>query len=105
MSFLCSIRWCRMPGKIQHLFSVSHFECNVWLCHMLLRADQLWLFNALYPCERDPISHFQRLEGTEQSLHRGKRKNWVEGALGKPLRFTLLLQCLHGLPEEAFLCL
>lgn len=44
------------------------------LCHMLLRADQLWRLNTLYPSERDPLSHLKRLGGREQSLPRVRRK-------------------------------
>lgn len=102
---LCHIRWYKKHGKIQFLFSVPHLECNVWLCHMLSRADQLWLLNTLYPSERDPISHFKRLGGREQSLPRVRRRNGVESAVGKkPLLFTLVLQCLHGLLQEASPC-
>lgn len=101
---LCYIRWYKKPGKIQFLFSVPHLECNVWLCHMLSRADQLWLLKTLYPSERDPISHFKRLRRREQSLPGVKRKKGAESAVGKPLRVTLVLQCLHGLPQEASPC-
>lgn len=83
---------------------MPHLECNVWLCHMLSRADQLWLFNTLYPSERDPISYFYRLEGREQSLPWARRKNGVENTVGKPPYFTLALQCLHGLPQEVSTC-
>lgn len=84
---------------------MPHLECNVWLCHMLSRADQLWLLNALYPSERDPISYFKGLGGREQSFHGVRReKKGAESAVGKPQRFTLVLQCLHGLPQEASLC-
>lgn len=41
---------------------------------MLLRADQLWRLNTLYPSERDPLSHLKRLGGREQSLPRVRRK-------------------------------
>lgn len=81
---------------------MPHLECNVWLCHMLSNADQLWLLNTLYPPERDPILHFKRLRGREQSLHGVRMKNGVESAVGKPRRFTLLLQYLRGLPLGTF---
>lgn len=68
------IRFYEKHGKTQFLFSVPHLECNVWLCHMLSRADQLWLLNTLYPFERDPISHFKRLGAREQSLPRVRIK-------------------------------
>lgn len=63
--------------------------------------------NTLYPFERDPISHFKRLGAREQSLpgvRIKKKKNGVASAVGKPRRFTLVLQCLHGLPQEASPC-
>lgn len=82
------------------LFSVPHLECTVWFCHMLSRAEQLWLLNILYPTEGDPISHFKRLGDREQSLLRVRRKSGVVRALGKPLHFTLVFQCLQGLPQE-----
>lgn len=90
---LCHTRQYKKPGKILifFFFSMPHLECNVWLCHMPLRADQLWLLNTLHPSERDPLSHFKRLEGREQSLQRGEeRKNWIESDAGKPLCFTLV---------------
>lgn len=75
----CYIRQYKKHRKIHFLFLMPHLECNVWLCHMLSRADQLWLLNTLYPSERDPISHFKRLGDREQSLPRGedkKKQGW-----------------------------
>lgn len=98
---LSYLGWYKKLGKIQFLFSVPHLECNVRLCHMLLRADQLWRLNTLYPSERDPLSHFKRLGGREQSLPGVRKKHFgVESAVGKPLCFTLVYSVYMVWPRK-----
>lgn len=101
------IRCYEKHGKTQFLFSVPHLECNVWLCHMLSRADQLWLSQYTLSLWKRPNFTFQKIRGQRTKPSWGedkKKKNGVASAVGKPRRFTLVLQCLHGLPQEASPC-
>lgn len=68
---------------------------------MLLRADQLWLLNVIYPPRKKTQFHvFEKIKGQRTKSSRQEDENEIESAVGTPLCFTLVLQYLQGLPQE-----